>query len=392
MPVRATFGALARAIALLCTCALFLAGGAAAFAASDPPVDPAPDPPAEHPIDHPDPAAYRALLVEVARNTARIAEMGGQIDAASAQIAQYDVEITTTQQQLDAARAEIARLKVVVRARAAFIYTHAQAPQSILDIPHVEDIASGKQYAQSATISDGRHIVELTQTASTVDSHLQDVQAARAVQVTQHDVLKMMKTSLETVTLGQKQLLDSAGAITVMGDSELTGDQIAAWFTARGAHYQLSGDTTINELADLFVEEGAAEHVRGDIAFAQALLETGSFAHATDNNYGGIGACDSCNGEIAFPTPRDGVRGQIQMLKNYADPGSRAANLANPPSPPIYGSDPASSARAYDTFFAKGRVPTWNLMGNGNWATAAEYAPKVLGMYFEMVAFAARKA
>ena len=80
------------------------------------------------------------------------------------------------------------------------------------------------------------------------------------------------------------------------------------------------------------------------------------------------------------------------MLKNYADPGSRASNLANPPSAPIYGSDPGSSARAYDTFFAKGRIPTWNLMGNGNWATAAEYAPRVLGLYFEMVAFAARKA
>jgi len=31
-------------------------------------------------------------------------------------------------------------------------------------------------------------------------------------------------------------------------------------------------------------------------------------------------------------------------------------------------------------------------MGNGNWATAAEYAPRVLGLYFEMVAAAARKA
>ena len=138
----------------------------------------------------------------------------------------------------------------------------------------------------------------------------------------------------------------------------------------------MSGDTKIGELADLYVEEGAAEHVRGDIAFAQAILETGSFGHATDNNYGGIGVCDSCNGEIPFATPRDGVRGQIQMLKNYADPESRAANLANPPSGAIYGRDPVSAARSYDTFFAKGRVPTWNLMGNGNWATAPEYAPK----------------
>ena len=31
-------------------------------------------------------------------------------------------------------------------------------------------------------------------------------------------------------------------------------------------------------------------------------------------------------------------------------------------------------------------------MGNGNWASAPEYAPKVLGLYFDMLTFAARKA
>ncbi len=30
-------------------------------------------------------------------------------------------------------------------------------------------------------------------------------------------------------------------------------------------------------------------------------------------------------------------------------------------------------------------------MGNGNWASATEYAPKVLSIYFEMVAFAAKR-
>jgi hypothetical protein len=377
--------ALTRGTALVCATALLLVGGASATLAAE-------DPPAEHPIDHPDPVAYRALSVEVTRNTARIAQMGTQIDAAGARITELEGTIAALQQQLDATRAEVARLKLVVRARAAFIYTHARAPQLILDIPHIEDIASGKQYAQSASVYDANRFTDLTRTAATVESQLQETQSAREDQIQQRDTLRALQSSLETVTLGQKKLLDDAATITVMGDSELTGDQIAAWFEARGVRYQLSGGTTIGELADLFVEEGAAEHVRGDIAFAQSILETGSFGHATDNNYGGIGACDSCNGEIAFPTPRDGVRGQIQMLKNYADPGSRASNLANPPSPPIYGSDPTSSARAYDTFFAKGRVPTWNLMGNGNWATAAEYAPRVLGLYFEMVAAAARKA
>ena len=149
------------------------------------------------------------------------------------------------------------------------------------------------------------------------------------------------------------------------------------------------GGMTITELADLYVEEGAAEHVRPELAFVQAIIETGSFGNATDNNFAGIGACDSCTGQIPFPTPRDGVRGQIQLLRNYADPSSRAATLANPPSAPIYGSDPVRAAGAYDSFFAKGRVPTWNLMGDGNWATDPEYAPKVLTLYFQLMSFAA---
>jgi hypothetical protein len=84
------------------------------------------------------------------------------------------------------------------------------------------------------------------------------------------------------------------------------------------------------------------------------------------------------------------VRGQIQLLRNYADPTSRAANLANPPSPTIYGTDPVAAASSYDTFFAKGRTPTWNVMGNGNWATDPGYSQKVLTVYFQMVSFAAK--
>src|SRR5947209_18071481 len=99
----------------------------------------------------------------------------------------------------------------------------------------------------------------------------------------------------------------------------------------------------------MYVEEGTAEHVRGDLAFAQAIVETGSFAVAAGNNFSGIGVCDSCTGGYAFPTPRDGVRAQIQLLRNYADPDSRADNLANPPSPALYGADGSKAARLYDT-------------------------------------------
>ena len=164
-----------------------------------------------------------------------------------------------------------------------------------------------------------------------------------------------------------------------MGESTLSAAQLADWFASTGSIPKLDPGTTIANVARYFVEEGNAEHVRGDLAFAQAIIETGSFAVAAGNNFSGIGVCDSCQGGYGFATPRDGVRGQIQLLRNYADPASRADNLAYPPSPALYGTDPDKAERLYDTFFLKGKAPLWNLMGGGNWATDPTYAPKVIG-------------
>jgi hypothetical protein len=128
--------------------------------------------------------------------------------------------------------------------------------------------------------------------------------------------------------------------------------------------------------------------VRGDLAFAQAIVETGGFRVAAGNNYSGIGVCDTCTGGYAFATPLDGVRAQIQLLRNYADPDSRASLLANPPSPSLYGKDVAKASATYDSFFLKGEAPLWNQMGHGNWATDPTYAHKVIGIFAQMVQFA----
>src|SRR5947207_1059417 len=116
------------------------------------------------------------------------------------------------------------------------------------------------------------------------------------------------------------------------------------------------------------------------------LTETGGFhAGGSDNNFSGLGACDGCRGETRFPTARDGIRAQIQHLRNYADRNSRASDLSNPPSPYWYGADPGTAARNFDTFFAKGWAPIWQMMGHGNWATDPNYASKVTGVYNRMV-------
>ncbi len=182
--------------------------------------------------------------------------------------------------------------------------------------------------------------------------------------------------------------LESLGGVPVMGESQLGSQQMAAWFRSTGQTARLSGSTTIDQLTALYVDEGSAATIRGDIAFAQAIIETGSFGHATDNNYAGIGACDRCNGEPAFPTPRDGVRAQVQLLRSYADPESTTANLGNPPDPTLFGHDPALAANTFNNFSLKGKVPLWNQMGHGNWATDPNYAGKVLKVYLRMLTFA----
>jgi mannosyl-glycoprotein endo-beta-N-acetylglucosaminidase len=341
---------------------------------------------------HPDPDTFIALANQVSQNQALLVELSTQVDQATQRLAELTAAIADTQQKLDAARAEMARLKRIVRARASYIYTHANAPVvAIGDIQHVEDISAGKQYAESATETDGAQIDGLARLSAALDSRRRDLETERGQKQVQKDRLEGARAGLEAVTARQKKLLDEAGAIPVMGDAELSAADLTAWFTARGVHYRLADGMPIADLVQLYMEEGKAEHVRPELAFAQSIIETGSFGNAIDNNYAGIGACDSCQGEPAFPTPRDGVRGQIQLLRNYADPKSRAANLAHPPSPTIYGSDPFAAAVSYDTFFAKGSTPTWNEMGNGNWATDPGYAQKVLTVYFQMVSFAAKR-
>jgi peptidoglycan hydrolase CwlO-like protein len=339
----------------------------------------------------PDPDAFAALANQVSQNQQMLTQLSAQVDQATQRLATLGSEIDANQQKLDATRAEMERMRQIVRDRAAYIYRHADTPgNAVVDIQHVQDISAGKKYAESATQTDNGKVDGLQKVSNQLDAQRKQLQASLAAQQDEKDRLENAKQALEALTTHQKKLLDEAGAIPVMGDAELTADEVTAWFDARNVKYRLSGGISIGDLVKLYFEEGKAEHVRPELAFAQSIIETGSFGNALDNNYAGIGACDSCQGEPGFPSPQEGVRGQVQLLRNYADPTSRAANLANPPSPTIYGNDPVAAARLYDTFFAKGKTPTWNVMGNGNWATDPGYAQKVLTIYFQMVSFAAK--
>ena len=153
------------------------------------------------------------------------------------------------------------------------------------------------------------------------------------------------------------------------------------WFHATSAQ-PYRATVRVDSMVLYFVGEGNDEGVRGDIAFAQAIWETGWFSFpsggtvsASDNNFGGMGAG---NGTVArFPDAATGVRAHIQHLRAYADATVTVSNLANPLVDPRF---------TYVT--PKGKAPDWQDMGNGNWAADPRYAAKIIGLYNDLRDFA----
>ena len=166
-------------------------------------------------------------------------------------------------------------------------------------------------------------------------------------------------------------------APTIMGTAALRADELVAWYNSRG----LKANTTvpIEQLATMYIEEGALTGVRGDIAFIQSIIETGSFTFpggglvaGADNNFAGIGACDSCPHGFTFPDARTGVRAQMQALRIYADPFSTNDNLGAPPVMP-------KNIGVY----THGKVPTWMMLA-GTWATATHYGITIHTLYADL--------
>jgi hypothetical protein len=306
-------------------------------------------------------------------------------------------------------------VRQTVRARAAVLYQTRRpaSPLETFDVKSPMDLERRKVLGRAAARRDEEIRTSLQQASDELAAARDELAAQRAALEGQEADLAARKSQLDQLDaqIRQQQAdLDArardlqtriqaaiaagvlqAGGPSLMGATNLNAAQMAAWWHSAG-YSGYSVAVPIETLAQLYVDEGNAEGVRGDLAFAQAIVETGGFRYTNPgNNFAGMGWCDSCSTGRVFPTASDGVRAQIQHLKNYGDPTSRAVNLAHAPS--VYWYAPASmsstvAAQNFDSFFAKGWALTWNQMGNGNWATDPNYSSKVLNVYGRMVAHA----
>lgn len=107
----------------------------------------------------------------------------------------------------------------------------------------------------------------------------------------------------------------------IIGTPLASQEQCVSYLLSVNPHPAIS--VSPRELVAYYYEEGAREGIRPDVAFAQALKETGFFRYGgtvtpDQNNYCGLGTTSTEIKGAYFATSQIGVRAHIQHLLAYA--------------------------------------------------------------------------
>lgn len=142
-----------------------------------------------------------------------------------------------------------------------------------------------------------------------------------------------VETDGRTVFLGNASASVRYVETPIMGATTVTAAQLVAYYKSTGSVYpQMYTDLGVNleTFVNLYISECNAEGVRAEVAFAQAMLETGNLQFGGDVkpaqfNFAGLGATGGVPGfdfaakygssSIGLQT---GIRGHVQHLKCYA--------------------------------------------------------------------------
>ena len=178
----------------------------------------------------------------------------------------------------------------------------------------------------------------------------------------------------DKIKVRQSKEVNTKNLLKICDDSVATWKQLAAYAQNKGVSAKYVS------LAKTYIDEGAKEGIRGDIAFAQSILETGNFKFGGDvkesqNNFAGLGATGKGVSGESFSTPEIGIRAQIQHLKAYATTS-------------------ALNGECVDTRFKyveRGSAPYVEWLGipdnpNGKgWAAAQGYGSKIISILAEII-------
>ena len=165
--------------------------------------------------------------------------------------------------------------------------------------------------------------------------------------------------------------------ISIFGEAEATKKQAVAYIKQTNPKVRL--DCSVEELVDLYWQEAEREEVRPDLALAQSLVETGTYAYGGDvhhkqNNFCGLGTTGGGVKGASFKTPELGVRAHIQHLLAYTQKKRPQTKIVDP-----------RYELAHNIRLERGLVDTWYGL-NGTWAMGSLYCEKIMATYQKMLA------
>ena len=171
--------------------------------------------------------------------------------------------------------------------------------------------------------------------------------------------------------------------ISIFGEAEATKKQAVAYIKQTNPKVRL--DCSVEELVDLYWQEAEREEVRPDLALAQSLVETGTYAYGGDvhhkqNNFCGLGTTGGGVKGASFKTPELGVRAHIQHLLAYTQKKRPQTKIVDP-----------RYELAHNIRLERGLVDTWYGL-NGTWAMGSLYCEKIMATCQKMLAMAGGQA
>ncbi len=187
---------------------------------------------------------------------------------------------------------------------------------------------------------------------------------------------ELQKTSSGKYLFAGVELPENYRQVTIFGEAQATKAQAVALIKNNNPSPKLS--CSVEDLVNFYWEEAEREGVRPDLALAQSVLETGSYAyggdvHPSQNNFCGLGTTGGGVKGAKFSTPKLGVRAHIQHLLAYTQ--------QKRPTTPII--DPRYEL-AHNIRLERGVVDTWYGL-NGTWAMGSLYCEKIMAHHQKML-------
>ena len=166
-------------------------------------------------------------------------------------------------------------------------------------------------------------------------------------------------------------------SISIFGEAEASKKQAVSLIKQNNPKVRLA--CSVEELVDLYWQESEREDIRPDLALAQSIVETGTYAYGGDvqhnqNNFCGLGTTGGGVKGATFKTPELGVRAHIQHLLAYTQKKRPKTAIVDP-----------RYELAHNIRMERGMVDTWYGL-NGTWAMGSLYCEKIMATYQKMLA------